>query len=211
MKVDTQSTKNNIDNQDALVQIQTDESELLAVAGMPFSEILAQQTSEGESSGKLNTLYSLNIDYNYDSVSMNFEDAMFFLNLTQDANFSVANTQTGSFQSLIQTEIAQNTVSQKSVEVTNQLVSLIEKAQNTQKPVRISFDNNVSVVIKIDKHGKITAEFIPGNTEAENYLRNNIASLKQKFDEQNLPYNDLLYRQSSRQNKNKNKNDRGEK
>ena len=136
---------------------------------------------------------------------------MFFINLTQNANFSVENTQTGSFQSLLQTDIAQNVVSQKTVEVTNQLVSLIEKAQNTQKPVRISFDNDVSVVIKIDKHGKITAEFIPGNTEVENYLRNNIASLRQKFDEQNLPYNDLFYRQNGRQNRNRNKNDKGEK
>ena len=76
--------------------------------------------------------------------------------------------------------------------------------------VRISFDKDVSVVIKIDKHGKISAEFIPGSAEVENYLRTNIASLKQKFDEQNLPYNELFYRQNGRQNKERN-NKRGEK
>ena len=212
MKIDVQNTKKNIDKQqESLGQIQPDESQLLTSVNMPFSDMLAQQSTDEQTSNIMNNLYSLGIDYNYESMFMNFEDAMFFINLTQNANFSVENTQTGSFQSLLQTDIAQNVVSQKTVEVTNQLVSLIEKAQNTQKPVRISFDNNVSVVIKIDKHGKITAEFIPGNTEVENYLRNNIASLRQKFDEQNLPYNDLFYRQNGRQNRNRNKNDKGEK
>ena len=82
---------------------------------------------------------------------------------------------------------------------------MVEKAQKTQKPVRITFDNNVSVIIKIDKQGKVTAEFIPGSVEVENYLRNNISALRQKFDEQNLPYNDLFYRQNGRQQNNRNK------
>ena len=77
---------------------------------------------------------------------------------------------------------------------------------------RISFDNDVSVVLKIDKNGRVTAEFIPGSIEVENYLRNNIDSLKQKFEEQNLPYNDLFYRQNNRQqNKKQNKENKGEK
>jgi hypothetical protein len=60
--------------------------------------------------------------------------------------------------------------------------------------------------LKIDKHGRVRAEFIPGSLEVENYLKNNIPVLRQKFDEQNLPYNDLIYRQNNKQERNRNKN-----
>ncbi len=185
--------------------ITPEEANILANVNMPFSGVLAQQM-EGENSNLITSGLSLmNIDFNYDSLTMSLDDAMFFVNLTQEGQFSVNNNKNGDFQSLIQLDVAKNIVSQRSVEVTNQLTNLIEKAQSTQKPVRISFDNDVSVILRIDKHGKVTAEFIPGNAEVESYLRNNIASLKQKFDEQNLPYNDLFYRQNGKQNRNKNK------
>ena len=77
------------------------------------------------------------------------------------------------------------------------------KAYNEQKPVRIDFDNNVTVVLKVDTKGKVSAEFIPGDKAVEMYLRNNIGFLKQRFDDQNIPYNDILYRHSNNGNKQK--------
>ncbi len=199
MKIETQTKQNIEQQQDISMPLDNDESVLAASVNMPFADLLSQQMNTDD-------LLSLDIDYNYDSISMNLEDAMFFVNLTQNAQYNTVQNPNGQFESLIQTEIIQNTVTNKTVEATNKLTELIEKAQNTQKPVRISFDNDVSVILKIDKHGKLTAEFIPGSLEVENYLRNNIAALRQKFDEQNLPYNDLLYRQNNRQNrKNKEK------
>ena len=130
---------------------------------------------------------------------------MSFINLTKEAQFSVEAAPSGEFKAITQIEVSQNVASKRAVEVTNQIATLVEKAQKTQKPVRITFDNNVSVIIKIDKQGKVTAEFIPGSVEVENYLRNNIGALRQKFDEQNLPYNDLFYRQNGRQQNNRNK------
>lgn len=211
MKIDTQ-TKQNVEKKENLVQIQPEDAEILASSNLPFSDVLTQQLNGiNEDSVGSSASNSIGIDYNYDSISMNFEDALFFVNLTKEGQFSVESTQTGEFKSLLKLDVAQNIVSSKTVEVTNQLTYLIEKAQKTQKPVRISFDNDVSVILKIDKHGKVTAEFIPGSLEVENYLRNNIASLRQKFDEQNLPYNDLFYRQNNgRQNRNKNNKERGE-
>lgn len=204
MKIDTQNKKN-IENDNSSVQMKPEDNEVLMTANMPFSQMLSQQINGSEPEvNSSNNLYALSVDYNYDSLSMNFEDAIFFVNLAQEGQFSVETAPNGDFSSVVKTEITQNVITQKTVDVTNQLTSLIEKAQKTQKPVRITFDNDVSVVIKIDKHGKVTAEFIPGSVEVENYLRNNIASLKQKFDEQNLPYNDLFYRQNNgKQNKNK--------
>lgn len=205
MKIETKISKNN--EQDNIVSMQPEDMEVLSSVNMPFSDLLSQELTGEEKNGSfLSNLYNLKVDYNYDSLAMSLEDAMFFVNLTQDGQFSVEVNNDKSFQSLLKIDVSQNVVTQKTVDVTNQLTSLIEKAQNTQKPVRISFDNDVSVVIKIDKAGKVTAEFIPGSVEVENYLRNNIASLKQKFDEQNLPYNDLFYRQNGRQNKNRNRN-----
>ncbi len=210
MKVDSQ-VKQNVENKDLNVQMQPEDSELLSNVNMPFSDVLAQGTlNQNLQSTSIEYLSSLPVDYNYDSLMMTQEDALFFVNLTKEGQFSVENTPSGEFKNLMQIQVAQTSVSQKTVEVTNQLTSLIEKAQSTQKPVRITFDNDVSVVIKIDKQGRVTAEFIPGSLEVENYLRNNISALKQKFDEQNLPYNDLFYRQNGRQNRNKDKNNKGE-
>lgn len=207
MKVDSQ-VKQNIENNEVNVQMLPEDNELLSSTNMPFSDMLAQGAQ-----GTLNQfeyLSSLPVDYNYDSLMMTQEDAMFFVNLTKEGQFSVETAPTGEFKNLMQVQVAQTSVTQKTVEVTNQLTTLIEKAQKTQKPVRITFDNDVSVVIRIDKQGKVTAEFIPGSLEVENYLRNNIVALRQKFDEQNLPYNDLFYRQNGRQNRNKDKNNKGE-
>lgn len=204
MNVTSKTEQNNkIENENNNIVLTDEDKSVLANVNMPFANVL---------SGQLDNINSENIgiDFNYDTLSMDFADALFFINLTKEGQFSITSTTDGNVENIIQTEIAQTSATQKSVEVTNKLTELIEKAQNTQKPVRISFDNDVSVILKIDKHGKLTAEFIPGSLEVENYLRNNIASLRQKFDEQNLPYNDLLYRQSDRNNKRQNK-ERGEK
>ena len=208
MKVDTQ-TKQNVENNEINIQLTSEETEMLTSVNMPFSDLLAQG-AQGLNQGT-DYLTSMPADFNYDSIMMSLEDAKFFVSLAQEGQFSVEATQNGEFKNLIQLQVAQTAVTQKTVEVTNQLTSLIEKAQQTQKPVRITFDNDVSVVLKIDKHGKVTAEFIPGSLEVENYLRNNISALRQKFDEQNLPYNDLFYRQNNgKQNRNRQK-DRGDK
>lgn len=206
MNVETKINQN-IDKQSELqkVQLKEDDSAILADTNMPFANILANQLSGENQTNQIKDLSLLPVDYNFDSISLTYNDAMFFVNLTKEAQFSVETATNGNFQSLMQVEKAQNVVSQRAVEVTNQIASLIEKAQSTQKPVRITFDNDVSVILKIDKNGKVTAEFIPGSLEVENFLRNNISSLRQKFDEQNLPYNDLFYRQNNGQNKNKNK------
>lgn len=184
--------------------VSEEETEILTNVNATFSDVLSGQISNDGNIKQ--SILSMPIDYNYDSLFMDIQDAVFFVNLAQGEQYVINTTENGEFKSLLQLDVSKNIISQKTISTTNQLTTLIEKAQNTQKPVRISFDNDVSVILKIDKHGKITAEFIPGNIEVENYLRNNIASLRQKFDEQNLPYNDLFYRQQNgKQNKNRNK------
>lgn len=74
---------------------------------------------------------------------------------------------------------------------------------------RIDFDKDVSVIIKVNKDGSIMANFIPGDKAVEQYLKNNIAFLRQRFDEQNLEYSQLSYsnsKQQQQQNRKKEKN-----
>ncbi len=201
MKV-TEQTNKIEKNENNNIQLTPEDTAVLSPSNAPFSQILSGEIAE-------NTINLPDIDFNFECINISIQDAMFFATLANDGQFTVETAQNGKFESLIQVETSQSLVTKKAVEVTNQITSLIEKAQSTQKPVRISFDNDVSVILKIDKHGKVTAEFIPGSLEVENYLKNNIASLRQKFDEQNLPYNDLLYRQNNKNGKNR-KNDKGE-
>ena len=169
--------------------------EILKEADTSFSKLLKGQIEENKAAEE--TLKLPDIDYIYNAVSMDINDALFFINLAHEGQFTVNTASDGSIQSVVQTEIVQTQAVQKSAAVTNQVVNLIEQAQKTQKPVRISFDNDISVVLKIDKKGKVSAEFIPGSIEAEKYLTANVSMLKQRFDEQNLPYSNITYRKNS--------------
>ena len=76
------------------------------------------------------------------------------------------------------------------------------------KPFRIDFDKNISVIIKVNKDGSLSANFIPGDKAVEQYLRNNISTLKQRFDEENLAYSELSYSNSNkREQRQKKEND----
>ncbi len=138
--------------------------------------------------------------YNYDTIRISKEDAKFFADLVENKQFALQ--QNGDKANLIKfaDEIGPTYKTQQTSKV---LSDLITKAYNEQKPVRISFDNNVSVILKVDTKGKISAEFIPGDKAVEAYLRNNINSLKLRFDDQNIPYNDIMYRQSNNGNQNR--------
>lgn len=188
------------------VKLQCGDKDILSDADMTFEKILAGRISSPDAENELSLP---DIDFEYDVFSMDIKDAVFFINAAHEGCFSVQTAENGGFQSIMQLESSQNIITQKAVNVTNELVNLIEKAHSTQKPVRISFDNDISVVLKIDKQGKVSAEFIPGSLEAESYLMNNVSVLKQRFDEQNLPYTNLSYRQNGRGKNNREKN-RGE-
>ena len=141
--------------------------------------------------------------YNFDTAKISKEDAKFFADLVENKQFAV--TQNGDATNLIKfaDEIGPTYKTQQTSKV---LTDLLAKAYNEGKPVRLDFDNNCSVILKVDSKGKISAEFIPGDKAVEAYLKNNIASLRQRFDDQNLPYNDLMYRQSNQNNRERRQN-----
>ena len=148
----------------------------------------------------VSSIKNIKSSFNYDTIKISQDDAKFFADLVENKQFVVQ--QNGEKSNLIKftDEIGPTYKTQQTSQI---LTDLISKAYNEQKPIRIDFDNNVSVILKIDSKGKVSAEFIPGDKAVEAYLRNNIGFLKQRFDDQNLPYNDLLYRQSNNGNQNR--------
>lgn len=148
--------------------------------------------------------------YSFDTARISKDDAKFFADLVDNKQFALQ--QNGENTNLIKfaDEIGPTYKTQQTSKV---LSDLIAKAYKDGQPVRLDFDNNCSVILKVDSKGKVSAEFIPGDKAVEAYLRNNIGFLKQRLDDQNLPYNDLMYRQSNQNNREKRQNqqkDKGE-
>ena len=123
---------------------------------------------------------------NLECVNIEKNDAMFYINLLNQngiINYTVSND-----GSVI------DGLNYKTVEVSKTLSNLLLKASETKKAVRLDFDNNVTVILKLND-GKIDARFLPGDKVAEEYLKNNIPYLKQRFDENNIPYANISYKQ----------------
>ena len=137
-------------------------------------------------------------------------DAQFFINLTQNDTVSVQNAVVQA-QNMINSGADVSDV-QQNVKISQALLDAINNAKETNQPLRIDFDQNVSVVLRIGKDGAIAANFIPGDKAVEQYLRNNIESLKATFNENDLPYTDLSYSNSSKQQneRRRNKQQQGE-
>lgn len=131
----------------------------------------------------------MNLDYS--SISMTESDADFFINLTQKNDVSVQNI-TAQAQNMLNQGVEAKEVKQN-VQISETLLNAINIAKENNQPLRIDFDQNMSVILRFGKDGAIAANFIPGDKAVEQYLRNNIESLKNTFRENDLPYSDLSY------------------
>lgn len=131
------------------------------------------------------------------NIKMNESDADFFINLAQneDININVINSQA---QSLLN-HGAETAEVKQNVQVSQALLNALSEAREKNQPIRIDFDQNVSVILRVGRDGAISAQFIPGDKAVEQYLRNNLESLKSTFDEQELPYSELSYSHSSKE------------
>lgn len=150
--------------------------------------------------------------HNYcQTIKMDTNDLTFFVNLVGNQQMTAQNSQANNSNILNNgfTDI-KSEATQETVKVSATLLNAINDSLKTNKPFRIDFGNDVAVIMRVDKDGVLSANFIPGSTAVENYLKNNIESLKQNFDNQNLPYNELSYRQEQKQEQQQNKNKENE-
>lgn len=118
----------------------------------------------------------------YDNIIVDKSDVEFFSKLVENGSVDM-NTQ----------------AAEKSSQVSKTLADLIAKSMNENKPVRIDFDNDISVIIKIGKDGKISADFLPSSQIAEAYLKENLPLLRQRFDDNNINYDELNQRKQQKQ------------
>ena len=126
----------------------------------------------------------------FDSVIMNQADVEVFANLVENRELNLNNLAPKA--------------AEKSIQVSKTLADILAKAMEKNQPVRIDFDNNISVIIKISRDGKITADFLPSSQVAEAYLKENLPLLRQRFDDNNINY-DSLNQRERRDNKENNR------
>ncbi len=151
----------------------------------------------------MNTINSAST-IDYDVINMSDSDANFFANLVQNTDMSMK-----SIASQISDAMVNNSENvQKNVQVSSVLMDKLSESMKTNQPFRIDFDKDVSVIIKVNKDGSLAANFIPGDKAVEQYLKNNISFLKQRFDDQNLPYSELSYSNSRQQQQERHKNNK---
>ena len=127
----------------------------------------------------------------YDSIIMNQTDVEAFVELVQKGEIDLNEINTQS--------------TEKSVQVSKTLSDMLAKAMEDNKPLRINFDNDISVIIRISRDGKIRADFLPSSQVAEAYLKENLPLLRQRFDNNNMEYESLNHRERREHNKENNR------
>lgn len=124
-------------------------------------------------------------EFNIDASKIGINDAIFFINLLNQngtVSYSVEND-----------SLSISDINNKKINATTSLLNMLQTSFDSKKPIRLDFDNDVTVILKLDKEGKIQAHFIPGTSEVETYLKNNISCLKQNFEEEEINYSYLGY------------------
>ena len=203
------------EKQDDLFNVSADYSNYASIAVQDANMILSQNIMEMVNTNPVNTINELSdlsksanfaSDLTKTTVNMTESDAQFFLNLTQTEGNDVSMQNVMSqAQTMIENGTSVAEVKQN-VQISQTLLDALSKARETNQPLRIDFDQNVSVILRIGKDGAIAANFIPGDKAVEQYLRNNISNLRAVFNENDLPYSDLSYSNSSKQQNQKRRN-----
>ena len=190
---------------------QINSQQALVNANSQLSNDIAQMienTSNISASG--NSFWSLSIaDTQTNTMKFNESDAQFFLNLVQNNDVSSENM-VAQAQKMLDSGIDSGIVA-RNFKVSQALLNALRDSRQNNQPLRIDFDNDISVILRVDRDGALAARFIPGDRAVEQYLKANIASLKATFDEQDLPYSDLSYSNSNKQqNKRRREQKQGE-
>lgn len=149
--------------------------------------------------------------YHFDMSVITRNDIKFFEGLANKSDISITSvdSQNQNFNMLINGENLN--ISYKTLEVSKTLFSALEQASKTGKSVRLDFGQDTSVILRIGKDGKLSADFVPNEKAMEVVLRNALPQLKAKFEEQNIPYGELNYRSYNGQKNNQKDNNKEKK
>jgi len=140
------------------------------------------------------------------SIKMTEADAKFFQNLVENNNQV---SQDSKATDMANQATLKDVEEAHSAKVSKSILNALKESQETNKSFRVDFDKDLSVILKVNRNGRISAEFLPGDAAVEQYLKSNIPLLKQKFNDEGLEYENLSYRDQSRKdNKEEKRNNR---
>ena len=180
-----EQTEQKVDNKTQITQTENENLKLSALSMQDANQMLSNDIQQMiETTPGLNTEESNNL-------SITESDAQFFIDLAQNNTVTAQNV-VAQAQMALDNGVELSQVKQN-VKISETLLNAINTARETNQPLRIDFDQNVSVILRMGKDGSFAANFIPGDKAVEQYLKNNIDNLKNTFDEKELPYTDLSY------------------
>lgn len=157
--------------------------------GLGEMESLASGLFSSIHDAKFGDMFAL--DYT-DKMFMSQSDAEFFINLVNQQNNVSAQAVAAQAQMAFDNGAELSQV-QQNAKISETLLNAINIARENNQPLRIDFDQNVAVIMRFGKDGSFAANFIPGDKVVEQYLKNNLDSLKSAFEEKEIPYSDLSY------------------
>ena len=135
------------------------------------------------------------------TIKMTEADAKFFNNLIESNQQIIDGTKTAEANNTTLKDVEEA----QSVQVSKSLLNALKESQENNKSFRVDFDKDLSVILRVNKDGKISAEFLPGDKAVEQYLKANIPLLQQQFKDEGLEYENLSYRQSKKDDEDKQK------
>lgn len=201
------SQEENQEQQDELLMQENDDMNAAYVQN--FQNMNNELFDMGIGNFSLNKLNDKNMfKYSLNLSDLTLNDIKLFEGLTQRNEISLNsfNAQNQTFNMNIKGENLD--ISYRSIEISKTLFSAIDNAMQTGKPVRLDFGQDASVILRISKDGKISADFVPNDKAMELAIKAALPELRAKFEEENIPYGTLNYKQF---NQNKNKQDNKEK
>lgn len=128
-----------------------------------------------------------------DLKNVDSKDVEFFKTVVDNQNFMINLSNPVSSQISLQIP-TEGGISYKSIDVSKGLLDMIQKASQTNKHVRLSFDDNSSVILKVNKDGLLTASFMSNDSAMEQMLKANLPFLRNKMDAENIPYKEISYK-----------------
>jgi len=153
-------------------------------------------------SGKVDNKHKIDMD------SLSENDVKSIKQILENPNIIINNMNQQNHQINVTIPSEEGQVSYKSLDCSKSLFKLLEQSYKAQKPIRLDFNNDSSVILKIDREGKLSAEFLAGSKAMESLLKDNLQNLKNKLDTEGIAYKNISYRDNSKkQNKKENTGD----
>lgn len=82
----------------------------------------------------------------------------------------------------------------KSLGVSKGLAGMLEKAYKAQRPLRVDLSETASVILRLGRDGRVSAEFMAADLASDLYFRQNLQELRSRLESKQLPLGDLLVR-----------------